>query len=437
MTSQVGIVAAPLTTLARWPVRRVVGVALATFASVLALSIGLQSLFTTMPAACGADCASVAQSRFAVVLGVPAIAWASALHAVLGLVTWGLVLSPRRHVVLVQSAQLGLVVMLLGGSATYLVIGLATDVRCKVCIAMHGLAVVASLGAAIMPRASSSSDASYLKRGAAIALALAAWVGLAWGLAQVSARGRLARAAPAASTEKWLAAVCEPTTCPAGARFGPESLPDDDASIVLATGAGPTLIAWLDLDCAACRADFKAEEPLLRERMRHGRATRLLLRAGARACDAQAKGNDARACEAPTAVVCAARHAGPEAALDLVAWELGAEPGYFTLSDRRQTLAGMSSLAARCLDSELALGPRGALAEQAEAARRIEARARDHAGCGTSDEPWWCFSATPGFAIVASSPLPPPPSAITSKPFATATGDLRREVLEHCLERTP
>ncbi len=270
-------------------------------------------------------------------------------------------------------------------------------------------------------------------------LALAVWVGLAWGLAQVSARTKAARAAPAASTEKWLAAVCEPSTCPAGARFGPEAMPDDDASIVLARGVGPTLVAWLDLGCGACRADFKAEEPLLRERMRNGAGLRLILRAGARACDAQARGGDARACEAPTAVVCAARHAGPEAALDLLAWELQAEPGYYTLADRRQALAAMTPMAARCLDSELALGPRGTLAEHAEAARRFEARARDHAGCDVaSAAAWWCFSATPGFAIVAPSPLAPPTQrASAAAPFANATGDLRREVLEHCLGATP
>ncbi len=155
-TSHPGIASAssvaPSTSVGRWPIRRIVGVALATFASVLALSIGWQSLFAATPVACGADCASVAQSRYAVVLGVPAIAWATALHAVLCLITWALVVAPRRHLALLQSAQLGLVVALLGGSATYLVLGLATDVRCNVCIAMHALAVVASLGAAIMPR---------------------------------------------------------------------------------------------------------------------------------------------------------------------------------------------------------------------------------------------------------------------------------------------
>jgi len=433
---QPGLASASAATSSRWPLRRLVAVVLATAASVLALSIGLQSLFAATPLACGADCAAIAQSRFAVVLGVPAIAWASALHVVLFLVTWALVVGPRRHLALLEAAQLGLVVALLGGSATYLVLGLATDVRCKICIAMHALAVVASLGAALMPRDPWPVEA--LKRVAAVMLALALWVGLAWGLAQVSARTRSARAAPAASTEKWLAAVCEPSTCPVGARFGPEALPDDDASVVLAASSGPTLVAWLDLDCAACRADFKTEEPLLRARLRAGQSTRLMLRAGARSCDARAHGGDARACEAPTAVVCAARHAGPEAALDLIVWELQAEPGYYTLADRRQTLAGMSPMAARCLDSELALGPRGTLAEHAEAARRFEEQARDHVGCdATSAAAWWCFSATPSFAIVASTPLPSLNRMPLSAPFATATGDLRRKVLERCLEQSP
>ncbi len=418
----------------RWSVRRTIGVALATLATAMACVIGLQTLFSSGATSCGADCATTfATHRFAVVLGVPAMAWATALHGVLWLTTWGLVLAPRTSLTtLLQTAQLALVIVLLGGSATYLVIGLTTDVRCKVCLAMHALAVVAALGVALTPRA--NTPAPNVQRAAAAALALAAWLALAWGMAQLSKRAHAAQSAPAASTEKWLGAVCQPSTCPTAAHFGPEALPDDDASIVLGRGVGPTLVAWLDLACGACRADFRAEEPLLRDRLRTGKPTRLVLRASSRACDAQAQGNDPRTCEAPTAVVCAARHAGADAALDLLAWEFQAEPGYYTLADRRQALAAISPMAARCLDSELALGARGTLAAHAEAARRIAVQARSHAGCDSGA--WWCFDATPSFVIVHPS-RPPTSQAPHTTAFATATGALRKDVLEQCLEPSP
>ena len=170
--------------------------------------------------------------------------------------------------------------------------------------------------------------------------------------------------------------------------------------------------------------------------MRAGKSTRLVLRASSRACDAQAQGNDAGACEAPTAVVCAARHAGAEAALDLLAWEFQAEPGYYTLADRRRTLSALSPMAARCLDAELALGARGTLAAHAEAARRIAAQANAHAGCDGTTDAWWCFDATPSFAIVHAARRATAPSA-QSTAFATATGALRKDVLERCLEPSP
>lgn len=413
--------------------RRYLGVALSAFASALAVVVAWQVLVAGPSSACGQDCmTTLRQSPYAIVLGIPALAWAAALHAVLFALVWALVLSPRRHHALLYSAQLGIVVILLAGSATYLVVGLSLDVRCAICLTMHGAALVAALGVAITPRVRSRHQ--LLQRVAAVALAAAAWVLLAWGLGRMKPPS--VQAASSIAADKWMAAVCQPGACPAAARFGPEVLPDDASSIVLSEGSGPTLVAWLDLECAACRADFRAEEPVMRRLVRQGRGLRLLLRANAPACDALAAGGPASRCEAPAAIVCAARYGGADAALDLLARELSVEPGFFTLTDRRRALARLSPRAARCLDSELALGPRGTLAAHAESARRLERHARRHnPSCnpvGGGDAPWWCFSATPSFAVVATTP--PAADRSSGRPFAAATGELRMEVLEQCLE---
>lgn len=419
------------------PLRRIAAVALATFGSTFAFAIALVTLIDPPSAtSCGADCAiTLASHRFATVLGIPALAWAAALHAALGALTWALALSPPHRHALLQSAQLTLVAALLAGSATYLVIGLVTDVRCAICLAMHALAVVAALGAAITPRAPVHAPAP--RRLAAALLALAAWLALAWSLGQLATRARAAAPSPSAPTDRWLAAVCDPSTCPDAAHFGPDALPDDDASLVLARGPGPTLVAWLDLDCPACRADFAAQEPLYRRLVQEGRGLRLVFRASSRACDARADHGDPSRCEAPSAIICAARHAGPDAALDLLQRELSAAPGYFTRDDRRQALAALTATAARCFDAELALGPRGTLAAHAEAARRLAAAARTHPGCAAQgdDAPWWCFAATPSFAIAHATP-PRPSTEPTARALAwsAATGELRADVLERCLE---
>jgi hypothetical protein len=416
---------------ARPPSIALVGVGLTSFASTLALSVGLQALFSPTPGGCGADCASaLARSGVSVVLGIPALAWATALHALLLVTTWSAAIVERRDGGPrgdLRTAQLALVVVLLGGSAAYLVLGLAGGVRCPLCLTMHALAVVASLGIAILPKAPGSP---LPRRAAAATLVLAAWVLVAFGLGRLEARRAAAALAPAASTEKWLAAVCAPDACPGAARFGPEAMPDDGAAIVLGSAPGATLVAWLDLECAACRADFAAEAPLFRELARSGRGARLLLRGGA--CEPGGRG-DPRTCEAPAAVICAARHGGPAAALDHLGWELSAEPGFYTIDDRRRALAALGPTAARCLDAELALGTRGTLAAHARAARRLARSAEGHAGCGASDlTAWWCFSATPSFAIVdAQAP------GGQDDAFASARGDLRREVLEQCLEPKP
>lgn len=409
--------------------RRVVGVALATSAGAAAIVIALRAAFATTPLACGNDCATAfAQSPYAAILGVPALLWAAALHVVLLVTTWTWVLWPARRAWF-GTAQIALVLALLGGSAAYLVIGLATGVRCRVCLALHVLALLAASGTAFLPRAAGHQPAPFARRLALAALAFAALAGIAWGLATL--RGRAAASDDV--DQRWLGAVCEPGRCPSAARFGPDVLPDEDHSLVLADGPR-TLVAWLDLECAACRADFAAEEPLFRALVKAGDGLRLVLRAGSRACDAGASGGDARACEAPAALVCAARHAGADKALDLLAWELAAAPGYYTLADRRQTLAALSPMAARCFDAELALGPRGTLGAHAEAARRLAVAASVHAGCNSADPAWWCFTATPSFAIVEPSPLP---ALGAGDDFATATGVLRAEVLERCMEVQP
>ena len=57
----------------------------------------------------------------------------------------------------------------------------------------------------------------------------------------------------------------------------------------------------------------------MRRLVDEGRGLRLLLRANSPACNALATSGPASRCEAPAAVVCAARHGGAEAALDLLA----------------------------------------------------------------------------------------------------------------------
>lgn len=428
-TREVPTLAAPASStppLAPSRARFTLGVALATAAGAAALVIAVRAAFATTPSACGDACATAfSQSPYAVVLGVPALLWAAALHAVLLATHWAGVLAPRRRAWL-GSAQVALVLALLGGSAAYLVIGLATGVRCRVCLALHVLALVVAIGTVLLPRAADPPRVA--QRIAVAALAVAAWSGLAWGLSAL--RGR---AAVDSDAGPWLAAVCEPGRCPSAARFGPEVLPDEDHALVLADGPR-TLVAYLDLECAACRADFAAEEPLFRALIKGGDGLRLVLRASSRACDASASGGDPRACEAPAALVCAARHAGAGKALDLLAWELAAAPGYYTLADRRQTLAALSPMAARCFDAELALGPRGTLGAHAEAARRLATAASVHAGCNIAEPAWWCFASTPSFAIVEPRSLPALGGDDT---FATATGPLRAEVLERCMEVEP
>jgi len=268
-----------------------------------------------------------------------------------------------------------------------------------------------------------------LRHAGMAALVLALWVLAAWGLGTLAARHQRALAAPAASTDKWLAAICQPRACPSAARYADQVMPADAASIVLSRGPGATLVAWLDLDCAACRSDFAAEEPFFRRLQRERRNARLLMRAPA------CMRGDAAACQAPAAAVCAGRHAGGEAALDYLAWELSAEPGFYTLEDRRRALSAMSPLAVRCLDNELALGARGSLAAHEDAARTLADAAREHSGCSGPSPAWWCFAATPSFAIIDDAP--PRLGRTPADAFASASGALRVEVLEQCLEAEP
>lgn len=435
MKRPTGRLDAPTTIAPRPRARLAAGIALTTGGSALAAMVASHALFGPTPSACGDACGAALASPASIVFGVHALAWAGALHVALFVTTWLRALLSDRSTVLrpsIHSAQIALMVILLLGSASYLVLGLASGTRCPICLTLHALAVASALGVALLPRFDGAPRP--LHRWGTVALAVALWIALAWGASRVATRIQTARAAPAASTERWLAAVCEPTSCPSAARFGPEALPDEDGAIVLATGE-PTLVAWLDLDCPACRADFAVEAPLFRALVeRRGTGTgpglHLVLRSR---CDA--RGADPRACEAPAAVICAGRHGGPAAALDHLSWELAAAPGYYTHADRQGALSGISDVAVRCLDGELGLGARGTLAAHAESARRLGARARTHAGCTASDAPWWCFSATPSFAIIHA--VPPRVGVAPVSAFSGATGELRREVLEQCLEVSP
>lgn len=448
-----------------------VGLALTLLASGSAIGLAVVGLGPHALTRCGDACALALSDRgFASLLGLPILAWAAALHAALIALTWALVLLralPRaRSDRALVNATWVLLALLLIGTATYLVLGLARlEVGCKLCLAMHALAMASALGATLHLTAASavpntsddapddaSHDAPDDAPGRAshptrwhlaptvitLALAAAATVGGAWLLGHP----RHAEATPGA---QWLGAVCTPSTCPASAHFGPRALPDPDEALVLAQPAPgrPTLVAWLDLACPACRADFAALEPLLRELAAapSGAGLSLLLRADAAACDPLASGGAPSACEAPIALLCAARHGGPDAALDHLAWELAASPGYLTLADRRAALSARTPAAARCLDDELALGPRGTLAAHSRAARRLRGEARARTTCGGADPAWWCFEGTPSFAIVhpraAPEPDASPSDPAQSRALGAATGALRANTLRECLEARP
>lgn len=451
------------------------GLALTLVASGSAIGLALAGLGPNALSRCGDACThALADGAFARLLGLPVLAWAAALHAALIGLTWALVLaraSASRHHRALVNASWVLLALLLTGTATYLVVGLVRlEVGCKLCLAMHGLAMASALGATLhlsgasptsdaptsdAPTLASSPDtADRWRRLAPTALTLALAGGAIVAGAWLFGRPRRVEATP---TAQWLGAVCTPSSCPSDAHFDPRALPASDEALVLARPAPghPTLVAWLDLACPACRADFAALEPLLRDLASgSGPGLSLLLRADAAACDPLASGGAPSACEAPTAMLCAARHGGPTAALDHLAWELAATPGYLTLADRRAALSNRSPAAARCLDDELALGPRGTLAAHARAARRLAGEARAHATCGEADqhrrpgasslptaEPaWWCFEGTPSFAIVQSPAAPArsaPSDLAQTRALGMATGVLRANTLRECLEARP
>lgn len=395
-------------------------------------------------------------------LGLPVAAWAFAAHALVVVLAWLLVaalVARRRRGLLVgatTTAIFALAVVLLGGTAAYLVIGLGVlGVACPLCLTLHGLAAgvgAAALTALILWRADARATLRHPLGWLGLAATVAAFVGLAWfaSLWTAAAARDGARAAPhaaadhaAAAFDDALARVCAPNTCPAAALAPANAAPTDHASVVLAAApaGAPTLLALVDLGCAACRADHAAMAPLYRDLVRTGRAgLRLVLWPHDGACNPHVPvlGKDPTgSCSAGAALVCAARHGGADAALSYIDWELDAASGYLTPGDRARWLAlNVDRLASRCLEAEAAMGSRGTLGAHADAAADLRDRlARATPTCasgGAASGAWWCFDATPSFVVARATPV-----AATSAPDALprgATGAVRRALLDRCLE---
>lgn len=353
---------------------------------------------------------------FARVFGLPVAAWAAALHAVL-LAAIGIRLIAKRG----NLALVTLTLILLAGTTAYLVIGLAiVDVRCTLCLAMHGAALVVGVGAILVIQ-----DLKPALRNprawAGVLGALAGWVALAvliTGLARPRAALAAAPSQPAAST------------CPAPIQHARADLPSDDASIVLSDAAPdrPVLVELLDLECSACRGAHAALAPLYRELAQTRRAGLRLVLKSADTVPARA---------APAALICAARHGGPLAALDFIDWELRASPGYYTPEDRRRWLGRrLDRAATRCLDDELRAGGSGTLAAHATWADDIRSTsaARDTCGDATNRNAWWCWVGTPSFGVFRTNPTTTASEAMLDG-LSTVSEAARNATLAQCLER--
>ncbi|MCC6622015.1 MAG: protein kinase [Deltaproteobacteria bacterium] len=386
--------------------------------------------------ACRAALTSPTWSR---VLGIPVSLWAAALHATLLAVT-GLRLVTRRG----DLALLTLVLVLLAGTTTYLVVGLAVmEVRCTLCLAMHGSAFAVGVGGLLLVfdrgrRLPLGEPRAWM----ATLVALAAWLGLALALGALVSPARARPTAQAGAAPAGQITTAAASACPSAVTHDLLDLPPDASAVVLAEAArdAPVLVAWIDLDCEACRAAHTALAPLYRELVQTRRAgLRLVLGA-----DLQPRHIAARA--APAALVCAARHGGGLAALDLVDWELYASPGFYLPADRRRWLeTRLGRDAAHCLDAELVARDGGSLAAHAawvDDARRAAA-ARPECVDAAARGAWWCWAGTPSFGVfrprrgaasAASAPAPDPAGAPLADGLATASEAARRATLAACLE---
>jgi uncharacterized membrane protein len=437
---------------------------------------------TRAPAMCAAasDACHVALTHpsFSKVLGIPVLAWAFALHVLLAaLAATALAqrapLRPssaptsdppsagpgRGRSPAFQAARMAGAITLLAGTIAYLVIALAVvRVACPLCLTLHALGLVAAATAivALLPDARATGRA--LARPATwglLAALLALFVGLTVSADHAT---RAARAAPTPtdaraanappSADAPFAPVAVAPSCAAPLVGSARELPPAEASIVIAPPTDrPVLVAHLDLDCPACRAEHAALSPLYRRLAATQEAgLRLVLWAKSRACnrylDRSASADDAL-CTAPAALVCAARHGGGLAALDYLDWEFQAEPGYYTHAARARWLeTRLGDVAARCLEAELragSVGTVGAHAAFAAQARRI-AQNDGFRGCDRPDA-WWCWAGTPSFVVVEPRPSGhrAPPIARDLDALVALSGRDRQATLAACIspDRAP
>ena len=418
---------------------RLAGAAFAWVATAFSAALSWSGLGVE-PSSCGSDCAALATSAGASILGVPILALAFALHLTLWLsLTLAILTRGTRLFHALHTLTFALAAILLLGTAVYLTWGLVLGLACHLCLTLHAAALVAALGVFI----AGLGDPLTI-RGTAVPLAIATVVALVFwaGAAVLGGHRHGARLATTHTVEATLAAVCEADTCPAAATFPQRDLPEDALVLTAnpspsATRATTTMLLYIDFECAACRRELAAMRELLQRTVTTNDAgLALLLRAEVSACDPSARGGDPARCEAPAALVCANRHGRGPSALAYLDWELAASPGYYTLEDRRTWLAQRVDPEARqCLDDELRLGRFGTLARHAEAARTLRDKARAHPGCGApnpSDEPWWCFGSTPSVALFTDR-APQPLTTARELALGRLTGSARAGLLDTCL----
>jgi uncharacterized membrane protein len=402
------------------PLLRRIGLTLALVSTSAATVIGWLALgVETTSTSCGASgCADLAASPFATLFGIPVLAFATGLHAVLWLLL--VVRLVTRRPAALHGAAFALAAILLLGTAIYLVLGLVSGAPCALCLTLHALAITASVGVymsgvglPVLPSDGPSQRLTFI-----IALGASAFV---IGLAFIGGHRAAATTSAAVDHTRWLSTVCEPATCPPSATFPQNERPE--AAVILSDPPDqPTLTLWVDLECPACRREILAMKDQLSDLVTTRRAgLSLVLAVDSQACDPARRGGDLTQCEAPAALVCAARFGAGPSGLSYLLWELSAAPGFFSLEDRRRWLVQhVDRDAAQCLDD----------------ARDLAAFAASSPGCDSSTDPaWWCFQSTPSMAIVLPSGARPPAPLSVARELALGqlTGPIRGQLLDRCL----
>ncbi len=418
------------------PLFRKVGLALALASTSAATVIGWLALgVETTSTSCGASgCADLAASPFATLFGLPVLAFATALHAVLWLLLFVRLVAPRPAAL--HAAAFALAAILLLGTAIYLVLGLVSGAPCALCLTLHALAITASVGVYVsgigLPVVPSDSPSQRLT----LFIALGA-SGLVIALALLGDHRAAASTSATTDYTRWLSTVCEPTTCPPSATIPNGERPE--AAVVLSDPPDqPTLTLWVDLECPACRREVLGMKDQLSDLVTTRRAgLSVVLAVNSQACDPARRAGDLTQCEAPAALICATRFGAGPSGLSYLLWELSAAPGFFSLEDRRRWLVQhVDRDAAQCLDDELRLGRHGELARHASAARNLAAFAASSPGCEPGADPaWWCFQSTPSMAIVLPSGARPPAPLSVARELALGrlNGPVRSQLLDHCL----